>query len=282
MLPPLRLSIAGALGRPLSALRSGTPTTTALLSSRHPPPPPQTRHYASKSKSSKHKLPKNAPSRSESSSEDAPVTLVMSRHKHHAGEIVDELVPGKHGAEDVELTKVETKMKGVVDWYKREVGNMETRGSGRVTPALLDGVRVNLEGGTSGGTRLDEVATVGVREGNVLVVTLFEESTMKAVKTSLQSDRYNFNPQPVDERTIRIPVPRPTAEARGELAKAAARLAEDARIKVRAAREAGNKAFKAAGVIDKRAPPYVKCQKLTDDHIEQIDQILQGVRKSLG
>jgi len=209
----------------------------------------------------------------------------MSKHKHHSGEVVDELVPGHPSADAdpvaFELTKVEGKMRGIVDWYKREVGNLETRGSGRVTPALLDGVRVSLpEGG--GSAKLDEVATVGVREGNILVVTLFDESLMKGVKTALQSDRYSFVPQPVDQRTIRIPIPRPTAEAREELVKAAARLAEDARIKIRSAREAGNKSFKAEGIVDKKDASYVKCQKLTDEHIEEVDGILQGVRKMLG
>ncbi|KZO98567.1 ribosome recycling factor [Calocera viscosa TUFC12733] len=282
MLPVLRFTSVSSLWRPLASLRHGAPLLCLPHSARQAHP--GRRHYASKSKSSKHKLPKNAPAGSSHGSDDAPVTAVISKHKHHAGEVVDELIPGTRGAESdpiaIELTKVESKMKTVVDWYKREVGNMETRGSGRVTPALLDGVRISSEGG-GGGVKLEEVATVGVREGNVLVVTLFDESMMKPVKTALQSDRYAFVPQTVDQRTIRIPIPRPTAEAREELVKAARRLAEDARIKIRAAREAGNKAFKAQGISDKRDPSFDKCQKLTTDYVAEIDKIVTNVRKTL-
>ncbi|EJT99272.1 ribosome recycling factor [Dacryopinax primogenitus] len=208
----------------------------------------------------------------------------MSRHKHHAGEVVDEIAPGHPSAEQdpvaFELGKVETKMKGVVDWYRREVGGLETRGSGRVTPSLLDGVRVTVSSGRT--SKLDEIATIGVREGNILVITVFDESDMKGVKTALQSDRYSFVPQTVDQRTLRIPIPRPTAETRQELAKAAARLAEDARIKIRTARESGMKAFKAEGITDKRDPSHVKCQKLTDDHIAEVDKLLQTAKQTLG
>ena len=70
--------------------------------------------------------------------------------------------------------KAEDAMKLVVEWYRKEVGTMEARASGRVTPAVLSPVRVKLHGSNKP-ARLEEVATVGVREGTTLVVTVFEE-----------------------------------------------------------------------------------------------------------
>lgn len=51
---------------------------------------------------------------------------------------------------------------------------METRASGRVTPQLLAPVRVKYGGESADGVRLEEVATVGVRDGSTLIVTVFE------------------------------------------------------------------------------------------------------------
>ena len=72
-----------------------------------------------------------------------------------------------------EYAKAESKMSSVVDWFRKEVAAFETRASGRVTPALLSPVRV--ERGRGQTVRLEEVATVGIKDGSVLVVTVFDE-----------------------------------------------------------------------------------------------------------
>lgn len=63
-------------------------------------------------------------------------------------------------------------MKTAVEWFRKECQGFETRASGRVTPALLSPVRVKL---AEREYRLEEIATVGVRDGSILLVTLFDE-----------------------------------------------------------------------------------------------------------
>jgi hypothetical protein len=97
-----------------------------------------------------------------------------------------QLVPGSKvistdGAAVEEHGKCDAKMQAAVDWYRREVAASESRAAGRVTPALLSPVRVALPGGQS--AKLEEIATVGVKEGTTLVVTVFEE----AVRVFLQA-----------------------------------------------------------------------------------------------
>lgn len=75
-----------------------------------------------------------------------------------------------------EYGKCESKMKSAVEWYRKEVGGLETRAAGRVTPALLSPVRVVLPDRGSDSIRLEEIATVGVKDGSTLIVTVFEES----------------------------------------------------------------------------------------------------------
>jgi hypothetical protein len=75
-----------------------------------------------------------------------------------------------------EYEKAEKKMQAAVEWYRKEVAGLETRASGRVTPALLAPVRVTLPDSEGESLRLEEVATVGVREGSTLLVTVFDEN----------------------------------------------------------------------------------------------------------
>lgn len=75
-----------------------------------------------------------------------------------------------------EYAKAEKKMQTALEWYKKEVNGLETRASGRVTPALLAPVRVQLPGSEGESFRLEDVATVGVREGSTLIITVFEEN----------------------------------------------------------------------------------------------------------
>lgn len=82
-----------------------------------------------------------------------------------------------------EYTKAESKMATAVDWFRKEVAGFETRASGRVTPALLSPVHVEARRGQA--VKLEEVATVGIKDGSVLIVTVFDEHVRGAFSFSL-------------------------------------------------------------------------------------------------
>jgi ribosome recycling factor len=67
-------------------------------------------------------------------------------------------------------------MTTAVEWYRKEVAAFETRASGRITPALLAPVRVEAYGKGSEAVKLEEVATVGIKDGSLLIVTVFDEN----------------------------------------------------------------------------------------------------------
>jgi ribosome recycling factor len=117
--------------------------------------------------------------------------------------------------------QTEEKMQGIVEWFRKDCATTEARASGHVTPAVLDPVRVKLPGATTE-FRLDEVATVGVRNGTSLVITVFEEQVreqvifarfliiqnMKHVEGAIYEGKIpNIVPQRRDSRTIYIPIP---------------------------------------------------------------------------
>lgn len=71
-------------------------------------------------------------------------------------------------------------MQGSVEWYRKECAMVEARASGRITPALLSPVRVKLPD-TTNEFKLEEVATVGVRDGSILLITVFDENVRRVL-----------------------------------------------------------------------------------------------------
>ena len=92
----------------------------------------------------------------------------------------DQLLPGSQLRIDEsalgEYRKCEEKMVAAVEWYRKEVAKMGNRASGRVTPEILAPVSVKIPGRGANGVRVEEVATIGVKDGSVLIVTVFEDS----------------------------------------------------------------------------------------------------------
>ena len=137
----------------------------------------KTRGYASKSgKHSSKDQTKAAKARLKSSQFDG---------EKHGTVTTDQLLPGSQlrisdSALD-EYRKCEERMVAAVEWYRKEVARMEGRVSGRVTPEILAPVSVKIPGRGSSGVRIEEVATVGVKEGTVLLVTAFEDSVSNSI-----------------------------------------------------------------------------------------------------
>jgi ribosome recycling factor len=102
------------------------------------------------------------------------------------------LVPGSQQpitdeAARAEYAKTEEKMKAVVEWYRKECAEVETRSSGRVTPNILSPVRVLLPNDPHE-YKLEDLATVGVKDGSLLLVTLFQEEVRPPAYSVFTSD----------------------------------------------------------------------------------------------
>ncbi|KAN0127224.1 Ribosome recycling factor domain containing protein [Lactarius tabidus] len=183
-----------------------------------------------------------------------------------------------------EHARASTTMANSVEWFRREVAQLDARASGRVTPQLLDSVRVSLPIGAGASSapsklRLEELATVGVRDGSSLVVTVFEPQNLKHVQDALYDAKIQgVIPQRVDERTLRIPIPKPTVEARHAAYSTASKQAENARVQIRRHHQAGVK----RGKYSKHSIEYEELHKLQDRHIAEVDTILARIKKSTG
>ena len=164
------------------------------------------------------------------------------------------------------------RMDGALETLRRDFGGLR---SGRASPALLEPVRVEAYGSE---VPLTQVASVAVPEARMLTVQVWDRTLVGAVERAIRDAGLGLNPGS-DGQIVRVPIPMLTAERRIELAKAAGRYAENAKIAVRGVRRDGmdqTKSFEKKGEI---AEDDVKdwsdvIQKLTDSYVKRIDDSL--------
>ena len=171
------------------------------------------------------------------------------------------------------------RMDGAVATVKSELNGLRT---GRATAALLDLVKIEAYGNIS---PINQVGTVGTPEPRLITVQVWDKGLVKAVDKAIREAGLGLNPQ-TDGQLIRIPLPELNEERRKELVKLAHKYAEAARVAVRNVRRDGMDALKKAekdGKIgqDEHHKLGDELQKLTDGHIRDIDQTLQGKEQEI-
>jgi ribosome recycling factor len=146
--------------------------------------------------------------------------------------------------------------------------------TGRATPALLDRLRVEYYGAV---VSLKQVAAVAAPEPRLLTVRPWEASSLAAIERAILKSDLGLTPNN-DGKVIRLAIPRLTEERRRELVKVVRRRVEDGRVSVRACRRDALKdlqEFMNEKMISED-DFYVgkdKVQALTDEHIQQMDEI---------
>src|SRR5271155_3821400 len=118
------------------------------------------------------------------------------------------------------------KMTKTLSSFKGELTKVRT---GRATPALLDGVRVDYYGSEM---PLNQVASVSAPEPRQLVVQPWEASMLAPIEKAILKAYLGLNPQN-DGKLIRVPLPMLTEERRKDLVKQIKKMGEDCKIALR-------------------------------------------------
>jgi ribosome recycling factor len=148
--------------------------------------------------------------------------------------------------------------------------------TGRASAALLDHVTVEYYGTQ---TPLNQLSTINVPEPRMLTVQPFDPSSLKAIEKSIMESDLGLTPSN-DGKIIRLPIPQLTEERRKDLVRVVRQRAEDGRVAVRNVRrdvmhhlkELVNKGEVAA---DEEHRAEDRVQKLTDEHVQKIDELLK-------
>ncbi len=169
------------------------------------------------------------------------------------------------------LKDCRTAMEKSLESSKREMASIRT---GKATTNLLDTVRVDAYGQTM---PLNQLANVAAPEPRMLTVTPWDKGLAPAIEKALRDCDLGLNPQSTGG-TIRVPLPALNEERRRDLVKVVNKLGEEARIAIRHARTESRDKLKK---LEKISEDDVKhgekdLQKLHDDYIARIDELLKG------
>ncbi len=169
---------------------------------------------------------------------------------------------------------MQRRMKGAVATLRHEFGGLRT---GRANTSILDPVTVDAYGSPM---PLNQVGTVNAPEPRLLTVQVWDKSLAKAVDKAIRDAGLGLNPQ-LDGQLLRIPIPELNEERRRELTKLAAKYAEAARVAVRNVRRDGMDHLKRlekdhAISEDAHRKMADELQKMTDDNVHEIDQVLHA------
>jgi ribosome recycling factor len=171
------------------------------------------------------------------------------------------------------------RMAGAVTTLKSELSGLRT---GRASAALLDPVKVEAYGNV---VPINQVGTISTPEARMITVQVWDKSMSKAVDKAIRDAGLGLNPQ-MDGQLLRIPLPELNQERRKELSKLAAKYAEAARVAVRNVRRDGMDVLKRLEKDhkigeDEHHSKGEELQKLTDQHIKDIDAALQSKEQEI-
>ena len=162
-------------------------------------------------------------------------------------------------------------MAKAVEATKRELTGIR---SGKASTQLLDLIRVEAYGAM---VPLNQVAMVAAPEPRLITVQPFDKGLAQAIEKAIRDGDLGLNPS-TQGNLIRVPLPPLSEERRKDLVKLVLKLAEEGRVAVRHGRtEALSKIKKLEHVSeDDKARAEKEVQKLTDDHIRQIDEVIKS------
>lgn len=154
--------------------------------------------------------------------------------------------------------------------------------SGKATTALLDGIKVDYYGTI---TPINQVGNLTVLDAHTLSFTPWDKSMVIPVDKAILEANIGFNPIS-DGANLKIPIPPLNEERRKELVKLVKKFGEETKVAVRNIRRDANEHLKRENKEkkiseDELKDAEVKIQKMTDDHIHLVDDILKHKEKEI-
>ncbi|MDX1624462.1 MAG: ribosome recycling factor [Gemmatimonadota bacterium] len=175
--------------------------------------------------------------------------------------------------QDPMMREIDQHMDKSVEAVRNEFNTVRT---GKASPSLLDLVKVEAYGQKM---PLQQMANVSAPEPRLLVVSPYDPSQIGAIEKAILASDLGLTPSN-DGKVIRIPIPPLTEERRKELVRVTHKIAEEGRIAIRNIRHDANKQIQqmeSDGEIseDEMHRMLKEVQELTDEHVGQIDELLE-------
>lgn len=174
----------------------------------------------------------------------------------------------------MDYTSLEEKMKKSVSVYEENLAEVR---AGRANPSILNKIKVDYYGVP---TPINQVAGISVPEARLIVIQPWDLGILKEIEKEILKADIGINPNN-DGKVIRLNFPELNEERRKELVKEVKKMAEEAKIAVRAIRrdaiENYRKMQKDSEITeDELKTAEEDVQKITDKNVNEIDKILEN------
>ena len=158
-----------------------------------------------------------------------------------------------------------------IDAFRRDLTKVRT---GRANVAILDGVKVDYYGSP---TPLHQVASVNVPDARLITIKPWEKTLIPEIEKSIRAAQLGLNPNS-DGEIVRVPMPPLTEERRKDLVKMVKKMAEEAKVALRAQRRDANEMLKdflkdKQITEDEEKAGLKKVQDATDASVTKVDEI---------
>ena len=172
----------------------------------------------------------------------------------------------------MDYSKIKEKMEKSISVYSEKLSEVR---AGRANPAILNKVKIDYYGTP---TPINQVAGISVPEARLIVIQPWDVSILKEIEKAILASDIGINPNN-DGKVIRLAFPELNEERRKEIVKDIKKIAEEAKVAVRAIRRDGIDEAKAKQknseiTEDELKVAETEIQKITDKNIEEIDKIL--------
>lgn len=179
----------------------------------------------------------------------------------------------------MDYKSIEERMEKTISVYAEKLAEVR---AGRANPAILNKVKIDYYGTP---TPINQVAGVSVPEARLIVIQPWDISILKEIEKAILASDIGINPNN-DGKVIRLAFPELTEERRKDLVKDIKKMAEEAKVAIRAVRRDGIDEFKAKQKNSEITEDDLKVaendiQKITDRKIEEIDKILENKEKEI-
>jgi len=172
---------------------------------------------------------------------------------------------------DDALLDATDRMEKTLDTLQRDLATVRT---GRASPALVEHLKIDYYGTP---TPLVQLATISTPEARLIVIQPWDRGSIGAVEKAILKSDLGLNPAS-DGTVIRLAIPQLTEERRRDIAKQVRKRTEDARVAVRNIRRDCHDQMRHLEHDHQISKDDLhrsenELQKLTDDHVKEIDKI---------
>lgn len=177
------------------------------------------------------------------------------------------------------IQDTKSRMQKSIENLSRELAQIN---AGRANSNLLSGVNVDYYGAP---TPVQQLASISVPEARLLVISPYDKTSLGDIEKAIYAANLGVTPTS-DGEVIRITVPALTEERRKEIVKEVKKTGENAKVSVRNIRRDANDTLKRQekdGDIteDELRSGSDDVQKVTDESIKQIDQLVTDKEKDI-